>query len=142
MPQISTKSFVVNNLKRINGKRIAWLPVFYVFVRNLKEAFKIALFLRKMRFSFGKQVSLSWFENEYGFEINDLFKMKKNLYKKSTHFMVFGKIPKIENPPTWWRRIFWGDWRGSNPRLSGPQPDALTDWATTSVYWVIKLRQK
>lgn len=39
-----------------------------------------------MRFSFGKQVSLSWFENEYGFEINDLFKMKKNLYKKKHTF--------------------------------------------------------
>ena len=29
--------------------------------------------------------------------------------------------------------LIWGEWRGSNPRPPGPQPGALTNWATSTI---------
>ena len=38
--------------------------------------------------------------------------------KKSTYWCFF---------------VYWGEWWDSNPRPSGPQPDALTNWATPTI---------
>ena len=36
--------------------------------------------------------------------------------------------------PPWSRQKKWGGWSDSNRRPSGPQPDALTNWATATIF--------